>query len=190
MSLPRKVAGLLAAPGREWPVIASEADDIATLYRQYVVPLAAIPSASIVFGLLLAGGRALGAAALSTAVTAALVSYAMALATPFAVGLLIEHLAPRFKGDCSTDQAFSLVAHASTPMWLAGAFYVSVSLSPLAPIGAAYAVYLFFSGLSPMTATPPDQRVPFTLVAVTAALVLQIALGAIASAAGLPYYGF
>jgi hypothetical protein len=190
MHAPRRVVGLLTKPSQEWLAIAAETPDIGELYRGYVVLLAAIPSGSIVLGLLLAGGLALGGAAIGTAVTAAMASYAMALAIPFAAALVIEHLGPRFKSDGSTAQAFSLVAHASTPMWLAGAFYVSVSLSPLVLVGVLYSIYLFFTGLTPLMATPPEQRVPFTLVVVMAILVLQILFGAAASAAKVPYYGF
>jgi hypothetical protein len=190
MNLPRRVAGLLTHPAQEWPAIHSEANDMAALYRGYIVILAAIPSASILVGLLLAGGLALGAAALTTAVTAAMVSYAMALATPFAAAIVIEQLAPRFKADASTDEAFGLVAYASTPIWLAGVFYVSVFLSPLVLAGVLYSIYLFFSGLTPMLSMPADQRVPFTLVVVMAILVLQILFGAAAGAVRVPYYGF
>jgi len=191
MHAPRRVVGLLTNPAREWLAIADETPDIGQLYRGYVLFLAAIPAGSMVIGLMLSGGLALGGTAIATAVTAAMTSYAMAIAIPFATAIVIEHLVgPRFKSDGSTAQALSLVAHASTPIWLAGAFYISVSLSPLVLVGPLYAIYLFFTGLTPMMATPTDQRVPFTLVVVMTVLVLQILFGAAASAARVPYYGF
>jgi len=71
-----------------------------------------------------------------------------------------------------------------------GVFYAFVALSRLAVVGALYALYLFFIGLSPVMGTPLDQRVPFTLVAVITMLVLNIALSWIIGVVQLPYYGF
>jgi hypothetical protein len=190
MNLPRRVLRLLTRPAREWPAIASESADVGTLYREYVAILAAIPAASILVGLLLAAGLALGTTALTTAFMAAMATYAMALAVPYAAAVAIEHLAPRFKSDGGTDEALALLAYSSTPLWLAGLFYIFVALSPLVLAGIVYAVYLFFMGLTPMLNTPPEQRVPFTLVAVLTVVVLHIVLGTVASLAGIPYYGF
>ena len=190
MNLPRRVAGLLTNPGQEWRAIAAEPHEIGALYRGHIAILAAIPSASILLGLLAAGGLALGAASLATATTAAAVTYAIALAVPYVAAIIIEHLAPRFKSDGSTAQALALVAFSFTPAWLGGLFYVSVSLSPFVLIGFLYAIYLFFAGLTPMLETPAEQRVPFCLVVVIAIVVLQTLFGAAASAVRLPYYGF
>jgi len=190
MNLPRRVAGLLTNPAQEWRTIAAEPHEIGELYRGYVAVLAAIPSASILLGLLSAGGLALGAASLATAATAAAVTYAIALAVPYVAAIVIEHLGSRFKSDGSTAQAFALVAFAFTPAWIAGFFYLSVTLSPFVLIGLLFAIYLFFAGLTPMLGTPAEQRVPFTLVVVITIVVLQTLFGAAASAIKLPYYGF
>jgi hypothetical protein len=113
----------------------------------------------------------------------------MALFVPFATAVAVEHLAPRFKSDGSGTRAFRLVAYASTPIWLAGLFYLSIALSRLVLVGVVYAVYLFFAGLTPVMGTPAEQRVPFTLVAILTLLVIQMLLGSLATVVGLPYYG-
>jgi hypothetical protein len=189
VTLHKRVAGLLTAPAAEWARIARETTDIGSIYRGYVVILAAIPAASLLLSLVLSGGLSLGRAALTIAVTAAVASYAMALATPIAAAVVLEHLAPRFKSHPSTLEVFKLVAYASTPIWLAGLFLIVLTLSRLAVFGVIWAAYLFFVGLSPVVGMPIEQRVPFTLVAAITILVIQLALGWIATLAGIPYYG-
>jgi hypothetical protein len=188
--LPRRVGRILTDPAHEWPVIAREETDPGRLYGTHVAILAAIPSLAILTGLAISGGRYLGNAGIATAVTAAMVSYAMALALPFAAALAIAALAPRFKSDGGMTEALKLTAYALTPFWLSGVFYVFVSLSWLVVSGGLYAVYLFFTGLSPVMGTPLDQRVPFTLVALITMLALNIALSWIVETVRLPYYGF
>ena len=190
MSLPRRVGRLLTDPGHEWPAIAREETDPGTLYRTHIAILAAIPALSILTGLTLSGGRYLGAAGIATAVTAAMVSYAMALVLPFATSIALAAFAPRFKSDGSMTDALKLTAYALTPFWLAGACYLFVALSRLIVIGGLYAVYLIFVGLSPVMGTPLEQRVPFTLVAVITMVVLNIALSWVVGMVQLPYYGF
>ena len=94
MNLPRRVLRLLTHPAQEWPAIAAESADVSTLYREYVAILAAVPAGSILAGLLLAAGLALGTTALTTAFMAAMATYAMALAVPYAAAVAICPPAP------------------------------------------------------------------------------------------------
>ena len=105
MSLPRRVARLLTDPGREWAIIAREETDPGRLYQTHIAMLAAIPALSILTGLAISGGRYLGAAGIVTAMTAAMVSYAMALALPFATSIALATFAPKFKSDGSMTEA-------------------------------------------------------------------------------------
>jgi Yip1 domain len=189
MKLPRRVAGLLIDPSREWDAIAAERTDIGEIYTRHVVPLAAIPALSILAGLAIVAGRALGTTAIVTAITAAAASYAMALAIPYAAAVAIEHLTPRFKGDADAVSAFKLVAYSLTPVWLAGVFYIFFEFSRLVVFGVLYALYLFFTGATPVASVPLEQRVPFTLVAAIIIVVIQILLGWVAMQVRIPYFG-
>ena len=44
MSLQARVTNILTKPAEEWPTIAGESTDVATLLRDYAAPLAAIPA--------------------------------------------------------------------------------------------------------------------------------------------------
>jgi hypothetical protein len=190
VNLLRRVAGLLTSPAREWATIAGEPADIGSLYARHIMILAAIPELSVLTGLAMTGGRYLGAAGIVTAVTAAMVSYAMALTMPLATALALAFLAPKFKSDGGTTEALKLVAYAWTPVWLAGVFSAFVGWARLDLAGGLYAVYLFFGGLTPVMGTPLDERVPFTLVTAITIMVLSIGLSWLVAQAHLPHFGF
>ena len=190
MSLWRRAGRLLTNPAAEWDTIAGESADIPAIYAYYLAPLAVIPAVALVGGLALSAGRYMGAAGLTTAVSAAMVSYAMGMALPLATALVLAALAPRFKADGGTLEAFKLVAYASTPYWLASVCYLFVALSPLVIVGALYALYLFHLGLTPVMGLPMEQRVPFTLIATIVVLVASTVLSWIVGLLRLPHYAF
>jgi len=188
VNLPRRVAGILTNPRSEWRVIADERDDVGTICRSYIGILALVPGVSVLAGIAMMGGRFLGIAGLTTAVTAVFVSWFIALGSSIAVAVIIEKLAPAFNSDGDLAQALKLVAYSSTPVWLAGISYFFVALGPIIVIAWAWAVYLFFMGATPVMNTPRSQVVPFVLVSVLAVVVVNIVLRAIFAAFRVPYY--
>ena len=55
MNLQTRVINILSKPKQEWPVIASESTDVAALYKEYIMPLAAIPAICGFLGMTLIG---------------------------------------------------------------------------------------------------------------------------------------
>jgi hypothetical protein len=188
MDLQRRVVGILTSPRHEWSVVAGEPDDVASLYRNYIAILAAIPAFSVLAGLALVGGRFLGVVAITTAITAALVNYVMALAAPIIAAVVIQKLAPSFHAHGGTAHALKLVAYSSTPVWLAGICYISVVLAPLVLLAALWAIYLYYVGLPVVLKTPHDQVIPFMLVSALTVIVANVVLRAFVSAISIPYY--
>ena len=189
-NLQARVTGILTNSTSEWLAIAAEPDDVAAIYRSYIVYLAAIPAVSMFLGLTIVGLPLFGRYDVTSALATAVVMYVTSLVAPFIAAVVLEKLAPKFESSASTAQALKLVAYASTPMWVAGVFYLVLVLAPLALLAAIYAIYLFYLGLPVLMKTPPDNFVPFMVVAAIAILVLNIVLRAIVSALGLPAYGF
>jgi hypothetical protein len=185
-----RIIGLFTNPAREWGMVALEDADIGSIYSRHIMILAAIPAVAFLAGLSISGGRYLGVAGITTAVTAAMVSYVMALAMPLATALVIAYLAPKFKSDGGTTEALKLTAYAWTPVWIASVCYVFVAFSRLVMVGQIYAVYLFFTGLTPVMGTPLEQRVPFTLVAIITILALSVTLSWVVMQAHLPSFSF
>ena len=188
-NLQERVKAILTNPKTEWAAIAAEPDDVAAIYRDYIVYLAAIPAVSMFLGLTIIGIPLFGRFGIGTALGAALAAYASALVAPFIAALVLEKLAPNFRSSGSTAQALKLVAYASTPVWVAGVFYLVLVLAPLALFAALYAVYLFYLGVPVLMKTPPDKVVPFMVVAALVIIVLNVVLRAIVGMFGLPMYG-
>ena len=79
MDLQTRVVNILTKPAAEWPVIAAEPSDVASLYSNYILLLAAIPAVSTFLGLLVIGVPLLGTYGFSAALVAGVVSYLSAL---------------------------------------------------------------------------------------------------------------
>src|SRR5262245_35183860 len=101
VSLQTRVTNILTKPAAEWPVIAAETTDAATLYKQYIAPLAAIPVvcsfiSQVIFGIYVpfVGRIRVGAI---RGLTGAIVTYVLMLAGAYVSAIVIEKLAPRFK---------------------------------------------------------------------------------------------
>lgn len=151
--LPR-VTAILWHPRAEWPVIAAEPGSVGAICLRYIAPLAALGPAALVL-------RGLSRWALVLAAF----QYAVQLVGLLICARAIAGVAPRFRATGDSLQALKLLAYAATPSWLAGVFNVAPRLGTMVMLVAVlYAVYLYYSGLSPVMSTPPEQVVPFMLV--------------------------
>ncbi len=117
-----RVRAILLRPKEEWIVIDKEQTDIATLYRTYVIPLAAIGALANAIGGALFGTTLGGHGPITNAIVGALVAFALALVGTYVVAQVIDNLAPRFSGTRNLTQAFKVFAYSSTAQWLAGIF--------------------------------------------------------------------
>lgn len=187
--LQKRVIGILSNPIYEWRAIAGEEDDIASVYKGYIIPMAAIPALCLFLGLAVIGAPFDGRYAPRLAISSAVYSYVAALAISMVAALIIEKLAPRFKSSGSTVNALKLVAYASTPMWVAGVFNLFLYIAPLSLLVTVYSVYLFYLGLPPMMKTHPDNVVPYTLVSTIAIFVLISVVASFRFVLGMPSFG-
>lgn len=188
--LKKRVIGILTDPIYEWRAIAAEQDDIASVYKNYIMPLAAIPAVSMFIGLGVIGAPFLGRFGFVTALSSAIGMYVSSLIGPIIAAVVIEKLAPKFKSSGSLTDALKLVAYASTPMWVAGVLYLLLYVSALILVAALYAIYLFYLGLPPMMKTHPENVVPYMVVSAIVLLVINIVLSVLRGVLGMPSYGF
>jgi hypothetical protein len=179
-----RATNVLKQPDAEWPVIAAEPTDTATLMRGYAAPLAAIPAICRWIGYTVIG---LGLPYFGTyrigfvrGFANAVVSWVFALVGAYIAAMVIEKLAPTFKSSGGTIQALKLVVYASTPVWIAGVLYLIPALSPLIVIAALYAVYLFYLGLPSVMHTPTDQVIPYMIVSALVVIVVTMCLAVVA----------
>src|SRR5262245_48671440 len=167
----KRVTEILVNPEHEWPGIEHEPGDVAAIYQNYIIPLAAIPAVSLLIGVLLIGVPRFGRYSFFTAIGVALARYVGVLVSCMVAAVVIEQLAPRFHSRGDTTDALKLVAYSFTPLWIAGVVNIFPLLAFMAIVGMLYAVYLFYVGLPVMMKTPREQVVPYMVVSALAILV-------------------
>jgi Yip1-like protein len=176
MTLQQRVINILTTPATEWPVIAAEKTDAATLYTGYIVILAAIPAICGFIGTAMLAGTFLGGWGIGLALRGAIVGYVTGLVGAFVAAVIIEKLAPNFGSSGDTVQALKLVAYASTPVWVSGVLNLLIILAVLRLVAVVYAVYLFYLGLPPVMKTPADKVVPYMVVSAIVIIIVQIVI--------------
>ena len=183
MNLVKRVKDILLSPQTEWQVIDAEPATPADLYKNYIVPLAAIgPIAQIigysVFGITVpfAGTYRVP---IGSAITSALVGYILILAGTYVLALIIDGLALTFNAQRSQIQALKVAAYSSTAAWVAGIFALIPGLRLLSILGL-YSLYLLYLGLSIVMKSPREKVIAYTAVVGLAAIVLFMAIGVIA----------
>jgi len=188
--LTTRVTNILKQPAQEWPVIAGEPADVASLMSGYAGPLAAIPAVCSWIGMSFIGFGFGYRRGIVSGLVAAILSWVFALVGAYIGAFVIEKLAPTFKSSGSTVQALKLVVYASTPVWVAGVLNLIPVLSPLIIIAALYAIYLFYLGVPVLMKTPRDQVIPYMVVSAIVMFVISVCLGFFAAAiTGAAMYG-
>jgi len=184
-SLIGRVKSLLLQPAATWDVIDTETATIGSLYRGYVLPLAAIPVVCNLIGRLAFGFGGMFGISFHLSpvwlITQAIVSYALSLAMVYVLALIIEGLAPNFGGTKDRMQAFKIAAYAPTASWVAGVFGLIPSISLLAILGGLYSLYLLYLGLPKLMKAPEDKATPYFAVVLVVAIVVGIVIGAVTS---------
>ena len=105
-------------------------------------------------------------------------SYALSLVQVYVIALIVDALAPTFKGEKNQIQALKLAAYAFTAAWLAGVAQIVPWIGGLLALaGGIYSIYLFYLGLPTLMKCPQDQAVPYTVVCIIVAIVIGAVIG-------------
>ena len=183
MALLDRVKNILLNPRQEWAVIDAEPTVPVDLYKQYIMPLAAIgPVAgfigSTVFGYhipLMGTIRA----PIGQAFASMVVTYLLTLGGVYVLALIIDALAPNFHGTKNQLQALKVAAYSSTASWVSGIFSLVPGLRWLGVLGL-YSLYLLYLGLPVLMKAPEDRAMAYTILVILAALVLFLVIGLVA----------
>ena len=182
MSLVERVQAILTKPKTTWPAILAEPGDAATLYRAYVLILAAIPAIAGFIGWTLVGAGVFGVTVklpIMAALVRMVVGYALSLAMVWILAQIVNALAPTFGGTKDPFAALKLVAYASTAAFVGGIFGLLPSLAVLGLIASLYSIYLLYTGIAVMMRCPPGKAGAYTAVVVVCAIVAMIVLAAV-----------
>ena len=186
-----RVKSILLSPRTEWPVIDAEVSTVRSIYRDYVVWLAAIPALAGFIGLSLIGVGGFGVTVRVPVLQGlwnAAIGMALTLATVWVMAWIIDALAPKFGGRKGFVSAFKLVAYASTAAMVSGLSYLLTALPFLMLLGALYSLYLFYIGLPVLMKCPPGRALPYTAVIMVCGFVANL-VGAFLIATLAPSFG-
>ena len=184
MSLIQRIQDILLKPKLTWPVIAAEPADTASIYRNYVLFLAAIPAIAGFIGLSLVGAGAFGVSVripIVSGVVNMVISYLLSLAIVFVIALLVDALAPTFGGTKNPVAALKVVAYGSTAGFVGGIFSLIPVLSILGLVAALYSIYLIYTGLPVLMKCPPEKAAGYTAVVIVCGVVAVVILAAVSS---------
>ena len=184
MNLIQRAQDILLKPKETWPTIASEPADTASVYRNYLIFLAAIPAVAGFIGMSLIGFGGFGVSMrlpLMSGLVHMVVGYVLSLAMVFVLALIVDALAPTFGGTKSAISALKVVAYGSTAGFLGGIFGLLPSLSMLGLLAALYSVYLVYTGLPVLMKCPPGKAGAYTAVVIVCGIVLMIVMAAVSS---------
>jgi hypothetical protein len=183
MDLVQRVKNIILNPVEEWAAIDGEQTDVATLYKGYIMPLAAIGPVCSLIGMWLVGIRiplvgTVFHVPFGSALASSVTSYLLSLAAVFVVALIVNSLAPYFMGVQDRMQSLKVVAYASTPGWVAGALQL-IPLALATLLLSLYGLYLLYKGLPVLMKSPPEKALGYTAVVVLAAIIVFLIIGAI-----------
>jgi hypothetical protein len=182
MDIIERVKAILLTPKTEWLVIEREPGDPAYLFANYVAILAAIPA---VCGFI--GGSIVGISVpivgtvrvgIVSGIASALIQYLLAFVMVYVMALIIDALAPTFKGQKNQANALKLAVYSMTPVWLAGVFSLIPGLRLLGILGL-YGLYLLWLGLPPLMKAPQEKSTGYAAAVVVCAIIISLVVGAI-----------
>jgi len=179
----QRVQAILMRPKQEWQVIDGETTTTSDLYRRYVAPLAAVPAvAQLIGGVVFGYGLGpIGSIRVSigSAITQAIVTYALTLVGIYVFALIIDALATNFGGTKNSMQALKVAAYSSTAQWVAGVFLVLPALGFLSILGV-YSLYLLYLGMPVLMRAPQERALTYTIAVVVVGIVITFVIAAIA----------
>ena len=187
MKLVSRTKNILLSPKQEWQVIDDEATSVGGLYIGYIVPLAAIGPVASSIGMAVFGISVpvLGTyrVPIDAAVRQGITQYVLALIGVFVLALIIDELAPYFRGQENRYQALKVAAYSSTAVWIVGVVGLIPELSILWPLGL-YSLYLLSLGLPVLMKVPQDKAMGYTVAVIICAVLLFFVIGMIAAKLG------
>lgn len=182
-----RVKGMLLEPRATWKEIDSEFTKPGEIWGKYVVPLAAIAPIALTLGLLMFGQTIAftsltSSVSLTSAITAGIGSYVLALLMVFVLSRIISLLAPGFGGQRNDVQGLKAAAYSSTASWVGGIFFLLPALWLVSLIFSLYSLVLLYIGLPILMKVPKDRAMGYTAVVIIVAIVVFLIKQAVLTA--------
>jgi hypothetical protein len=191
MNVIERAKAILLQPAATWPVIDAEPATVQSIYKDWLIIIAAIPPLCHFIGMSLVGASTFGISYRMPIVSGLVwlvVGYVLSLVALFLLALLVDALAPTFGGVKNQVSAMKVVAYGVTASCVAGVLSLvpSVLLSLVMFIAACYGVYIFYLGLPVLMKCTKDKAVAYTATVIVIAIVIYAVLfGVLGSLFGL-----
>ncbi|HEY9027690.1 MAG TPA: Yip1 family protein [Burkholderiaceae bacterium] len=184
MNVIERAKAMLLQPAQTWPVIEAEPATVGSIYRDWLIIMAAIPAVCGFIGFTFIGTFFFrGAIVAGLGVLVA--SYVGSLIGAFVMMLIVDALAPTFGGTKNQVSAMKLVAYSLTASFVGGVFSLLPFLgSPLRLLAACYGIYLFYLGVPGLMKVTQEKAAGFTAAVVVIAIVVGIVIGSLFAAFG------
>ena len=184
MNLIERAKAILLQPKETWPVIDAEAATVGSIYKDWLIVMAAIPAVCGFIGISLVGVGAFGFGyrmPIVGGLVAAVVGYVLSLVMTYIMALVVDGLAPSFGGTKSQVGAMKVMAYGATAVYVAGVLKLLPALGMLGIVAACYSVYLMYLGLQSVMKCPQDKAVGYTAVVVVIFIVASVVVGSISA---------
>jgi hypothetical protein len=187
-----RVKNMFVTPKTEWDVIAAEATPPKHIVTGYVLPLAAIAAIAGFIGAVVVGTPLpmLGTVRSSVVggLLGAILQLAMAVASVFIMGFIIDALAPTFGAQKNFHQAVKVAAYSYTPVWILSIIAIMPYLGILVALAAvAFAIYLLYLGLPRVMRGPQEKAAGYTVVVVIVGIVVGFILAFVVRMVTAPF---
>ena len=187
MGIVDRVKAIIMSPKTEWPVIEAETQDVGSIYKNYLIYLAAIGPIALFISMSIFG-MSFGGVTIRTGffsgLMQAVVTFVLTLVMFYVIALIVDALAPKFGGQKNLNNAFKLVAYGSTASLAAAVLYLFPSLSMLVLLASFYALYTMYLGLPVMMKNPPEKTLPYMAVIILCGFVAGLIMAFLSSCFG------
>ena len=182
MNLVERAQAILLKPAQTWPVIDAEPATVASIYKDWLVIMAAIPAVCGFIGMSVVGMGMFGFGyrmPLVGGLVTAVVGYGLSLAMAFVMALIVDALAPSFGGTKNQVGALKVMAYGMTAVYVAGVLKLIPALGMLGILAACYSIYLVYLGLPVVMKCPQDKAAGYTAVVILIGIVAMVVVGTV-----------
>ena len=184
MNLVERTKSILLTPRTEWPMIDAEPATVASIYKEWLVIMAAIPAVCGFIGMSVVGVGMFGYG-YKTPIIGGLVTmifgYVLSLLMAWVMALVVDALAPSFGATKNPVGALKVMAYGATAVYVAGVFKLIPMLGMLGILAACYSVYLMYLGLQSVMKCPEDKAAGYTAVVVVIFIVASMIVGTVSA---------
>lgn len=184
MNVIERAKAILLKPAQTWPVIDAEPATVGSIYKDWLVIMAAIPAVCTFIGLSIVGAGMFGYGfriPIGYGLESMVLRYVMSLVVAFVMALIVDALAPSFGGTKNQVAALKVVAYGATASYVAGFLAILPSLGMLGIIAACYSIYLVYLGLPVLMKCPQDKAAGYTAVVVIVGIVAAVVIGSVSA---------